>query len=132
VNGLDIDVEAVLDRTRVGEVGIDGSALLLRFVDAVLGDDPTLDDAPTLDEARRAVRDRFGEDGLWEACATIAAFCGLVRVADGTGIPLDDGLHVASADLRAAHGIDHFAGAANAAAVGELAIDHTDVEALFR
>jgi hypothetical protein len=126
VNGLDIDVEAVLDRTRVGDVGIDGSALLLRFVDAVLGDDPTVDDA------RRAVRDRFGDEGLWEACATIAAFCGLVRVADGTGIPLDDGLHVASADLRAAHGIDHFAGAANAAEVGELDIDHTDVQALFR
>ena len=126
MNGLDIDVEAVLDRTRVGDVGIDGSALLLRFVDAVLGDEPTVD------EARRAVRDRFGEDGLWEACATIAAFCGLVRVADGTGIPLDDGLHVASADLRAAHGIDGFAGAANAAEVGDLDIDHTDVEALFR
>jgi hypothetical protein len=126
VNGLDIDVEAVLDRTRVGDVGIDGSADLLRFVDAVLGGDPTVGDA------RTAVRNRFGDEGLWEACATIAVFCGLVRVADGTGIPLDDGLHVASADLRAAHGIDRFAGAANAAVVGDLEIDHTDVQALFR
>ncbi len=43
----------------------------------------------------------------------MAIFNGLVRVADGTGIQLDDGLRAFSAADRARLGLDGFAGAAN-------------------
>jgi len=125
VNGLDIDVAAVLDRSFSGDCGVPGSAELLRFADAVLG-------GGDIAAARAAVATALGDDAVWEAAATVAAFCGLVRVADGTGIPVDDGMLAASADLRAAHGIDGFAGATNSGPVVVTDVDHTDVEALFR
>ena len=44
---------------------------------------------------------------------TVAVFNGLVRTADASGIPLDDGVVSATADDRARLGLDSFAGAAN-------------------
>jgi len=43
----------------------------------------------------------------------VAAFSGLVRVADATGIPLDDGLAAASGDIRSSLGLGTYTGAAN-------------------
>ncbi|NNE11386.1 MAG: hypothetical protein HKN41_03990, partial [Ilumatobacter sp.] len=80
--GLEIDLDAVVDRDFVGEVGIPASAELLAFTHAV---QMRRDDAA---EHRHALERRVGADGMFEAAATIAAFNGLVRVADGTGIPL--------------------------------------------
>ncbi len=54
-----------------------------------------------------------GETGLVDAAVTVAVFNGLVRSADGIGIPLDDTMLAATADARAALGLDSFAGAAN-------------------
>ena len=125
MNGLDVDVAAVLDRSFSGDCGVPGSAVLLRFADAVVG-------GGDLDTARAAVIAELGEAELWEAAATVAAFCGLVRVADGTGIPLDDGMLLASQDLRASLGIDGFAGAGNSGPVSLESVDGHDVEALFR
>lgn len=51
---------------------------------------------------------------------------------DGTGIPLDDGMLLASQDLRAAMGIDEFSGAGNSGPVALDTVDDHDVEALFR
>lgn len=81
--------------------------LLLRFVNAIeLGrGDPIV--------AREALRQAVGDDALIEAAATIAIFNGLVRVADGTGIALDDGVLGYSADFRERLGLNEFGGAAN-------------------
>jgi hypothetical protein len=43
----------------------------------------------------------------------VAVFNGLVRSADGIGIPLDDTMLAATADARSVLGLDSFAGAAN-------------------
>ncbi|NNE11268.1 MAG: hypothetical protein HKN41_03380, partial [Ilumatobacter sp.] len=64
-------------------------------------------------EHRHALERRVGADGMFEAAATIAAFNGLVRVADGTGIPLARGLHSYSEADRQRLGLDAYAGAAN-------------------
>ncbi len=47
------------------------------------------------------------------AAMTVGAFNGLVRVADATGIPADEGMLAYSAADRAALGIDAFPGGAN-------------------
>ena len=102
-----VDLDRIVDREFVGDVGLPHSAELLAFANAVHTG------GPDLDTTRQALRDVVGDDGLVEAAATIAVFNGLVRVADGTGIRLDDGLNAYSSNDRAALGIDAFAGAAN-------------------
>ena len=105
-------MERVVDPDFVGDVGIAHSAELLAFTNLVHRSGPTLGSA-ALDDARQALITAVGATGLVEAAATIAAFNGLVRVADGTGIQLDAGLDGFSHAHRARLGIDEFAGAAN-------------------
>ncbi len=68
-------------------------------------------------EAARALDDEViaavGEAGLVDAAVIVAVFNGLVRSADGIGIPLDDTMLAATADARSVLGLDSFAGAAN-------------------
>jgi hypothetical protein len=83
--------------------------------------------------SRLAVLDAVGPAGLVEAAATVGVFNGLVRVADGCGIPLDDGtLSVSTAD-RATLGLDRYGGAANTDA-GRTVASPADasVRSLFR
>ena len=70
----------------------------------------------------------MGSDGMFEAAATIAIFNGLVRVADGTGIQLDEGVVSASADYREDLGINAFGGAANMVTQGTGPAPETDRE----
>ena len=55
----------------------------------------------------------IGEAGLVDAAVTVAVFNGLVRSADGIGIPLDDSMLAATAEARAVLGLDGLVGAAN-------------------
>ena len=105
--GSEIDLDAVVDRSFVGDVGLPASAELLAFTNAVETGDS---DLPV---ARQTLIAAVGGDGLLEAAATIAVFYGLVRVADGTGIPLDAGLQAFSRADRERLGLDQLTGAAN-------------------
>ena len=102
-----VDVDGALSPECFADCGVPSGDLLLRFVSAVeLGrGDPIV--------AREAVRQAVGDEALIEAAATIAIFNGLVRVADGTGIALDDGVLGYSADFRERLGLNEFAGAVN-------------------
>jgi hypothetical protein len=124
--GLDVDMARVLDRSYVGDVGVEHGALLLAFTNAVqIG-------TPDPVAARAQLRDAVGAEGLHEAAATVAVFNGLVRVADGTGIQLDAGVSALSADDRERLGIDGFAGAANGTATGSFELPDTiTISALF-
>ena len=105
-NGLTIDLAAAADREHVAEVGVPASAELLAFTNAVeLGGD--------IGAVRAALAEAIGDEATLEAAATIAIFNGLVRVADGTGIRLDDGVFAASVDERELLGFNRFAGAAS-------------------
>ena len=59
------------------------------------------------------VIDAVGEDGLVDAAVIVAVFNGLVRSADGIGIPLDDTMLAATVEARATLGFDEYPGAAN-------------------
>jgi len=51
----------------------------------------------------------LGAAALVDAAAVAALFNGIDRVADATGIPLEDEKAVSTAEIRAAIGIDEFA-----------------------
>ncbi|MGF1596298.1 MAG: hypothetical protein ACFCVK_05110 [Acidimicrobiales bacterium] len=83
--------------------------LLVAFAEAVVTR------AHDLIEVRAELVARVGPAAAGQAAATVAAFSGLVRVADGTGIPVDEGMAAASADIRHDLALDRFGGAANTA-----------------
>ena len=60
----------------------------------------------TLAAARQAVRDELGDAAFVDVCATIASFDAVVKLADGTGIPLEAAKAERTADIREALAID--------------------------
>lgn len=117
----------VLDPSSTGEVGVPAGRELLNFANAVEWNDDVA-------SRRSDLLDAVGTDGLLEAAATIGIFNGLIRVADGTGIQLDDGLKEASAEDRQYLDLNLYHGAANTPNVGagpSSTAPLTDVAGLF-
>jgi hypothetical protein len=56
--------------------------------------------------AREAVYRALGAAALVDAAAIVASFDAVVKIADGTGIPLEAAKADATADLRAALGLE--------------------------
>jgi len=112
--GEKVDLDATVGRG--GDGGVAHGEALVRFGEAVTRGS---DDAAA---ARNALLAALGPAGFMEAASIAGIFNGLVRTADASGIPLDDGTRKDSADFRGALGLDAFAGAANtdlAAALGD-------------
>ena len=82
--------------------GVPNGAELLAFVEAILGV------GSDLVEARKIVRTRLGDAAFVDACATAASFNAVVKLADGTGIPLEAWKAERTHDLRAELGIEAF------------------------
>jgi hypothetical protein len=87
-----------------GDGNIPHGALLVAFTDAVV----KYDDAAA-SKLRAEVRETMGDTALVDASAIVAAFSGFDRIADSTGIPLEDAKADTSADFRADLGINAFA-----------------------
>jgi hypothetical protein len=87
-----------------GDGNIPHGALLVAFAEAVLGDDDRC-----LHEVQAAIRGRMGDAALVDAAAIVATFNAIDRVADATGIPIEDNKAASTADVRAALGINAFA-----------------------
>ena len=87
-----------------GDGNIPHGALLVSFAEAVLGSD---DQRLAIDRAR--ILAELGEAALVDAAAIVATFNAIDRVADATGIPIEDGKAASTADFRAALGINAFA-----------------------
>lgn len=84
-----------------GETQVAHGEVLVRFVDAVLGDDQA-----ELVAARHAVREAVGPAAFVDTCATVASFNAVVKLADGSGVPLEDEKAERTASLRAEFGLD--------------------------
>lgn len=65
-------------------------------------------DAAALESARAAVIDTLGTDALVDAAAVAAIFNAIDRVADATGVPIDEDRLAPTADFRKSLGIDAF------------------------
>ncbi|MBM3489844.1 MAG: hypothetical protein FJX68_05235 [Alphaproteobacteria bacterium] len=79
---------------------------LLRFAEAVVARDQ-----PALVDARAELASALGGAGLIDAAAVAGLFNAIDRVADATGIPLEQWKADDTADFRGAIGIDRFAAA---------------------
>lgn len=76
---------------------------LLEFGEAMLGTD-----VARQARARDKLRAALGPAGLVDAAAIVASFNAVVKLADGTGIPLEDFKAQATQDLRAELDLERF------------------------
>lgn len=79
-------------------------AELAAFAEALVGRDPA-----TVDRAIQTLRAAVGDVGWIDAAGVAATFNAIDRLADATGIPLEDVNAEASADFRTTIGLDAFA-----------------------
>jgi len=95
--------------------GVPGGEALLAFCDAAHAGDEG-----DCAAARTRVQEQLGPAAVVDAAAVIGNFERMVRIADGTGIPLDEPLAFVTAGLRADLGIDRYASAAHTRRSGGL------------
>jgi len=87
-----------------GDGNIPHGALLVTFAEAVLGVENE-----RLADTQSRIRAALGDAALVDAAAIVATFNAIDRVADATGIQLEEARAQATADVRAALGINAFA-----------------------
>jgi hypothetical protein len=87
-----------------GDGNIPHGGLLVAFADAVLGGDDG-----RLANARSAIRTAMGDAAFVDAAAVAATFNAIDRIADATGIPIEDANAESTAELRATLGLNAFA-----------------------
>ena len=68
--------------------------------------------------ARQSVTDALGVAAMIDAAAVIANFQRMVRIADSSGIPLDEPVLMMTQGIRQQLGINQFAAAANSPELG--------------
>ncbi len=88
--------------------GVEHGEVLSRFAESVLGDDDRV-----LEVERAALQAALGAEAVVDAAAVIATFSKMDRIADATGIPLDDPLALMTEGLREEIGVGRFASAEN-------------------
>jgi hypothetical protein len=88
---------------------------LLALAEAMVGDDNA-----ALARARDRVIGEVGAAPLVDAVAVASNFERMVRIADSTGIPLDESLDAVSGDLREALGLNRFGSSANTPPLGTI------------
>jgi len=114
LNHQEVNVQAVVQGAET-DSGVAAGRELLAFAESVLSNTADLEDR------RRAIQAALGDDALVDAAGIVANFQRMVRIADGTGIPLDKPVAVLSADLRDALNLDAFGAAKRTPRVGKMA-----------
>ncbi len=106
ISGEAVEVRAVTD-AKVSS-GVAHGEALVALADALVGEDDA-----ALERARERLLAALGPAGLVDAAAVAANFERMVRIADGTGIPLDAPVRMITADLRDELSLGAFRSAAN-------------------
>ena len=91
-----------------GDAGVEHGARLVAFTEAVMGSDDL-----RLAQEREALRAVLTPEQFVDTSAVIGAFNVVDRIADSTGIPLDDMMRGPSAPLREELDLARFASSAN-------------------
>ena len=77
-------------------------------------------DSQALAQTRKDIVSAIGPEALVDAAAIIGNFQRMVRIADGTGIPLDKPVAIMSADIRQQLNFDRFGSADLTPKVGTI------------
>ena len=102
-SGTDADLNGISEGAKAGDAGIAHGERLTTFVDAAVKGD-----AAQLASARDALREAAGSEVLVDAAGVVGNFERMVRIADGTGIPLDGVVIALSGDIQEELGLDDF------------------------
>ena len=97
--GDDYDLTAILS-DRATDGGVVAGAALAAYADAFF------EGGNGFAAARDRLRAEVGEEASVDAAATLAIFNAVVRIADATGIPLEEAKAELSADIRDDLGLD--------------------------
>jgi len=84
-----------------GDGGLPAGGLLNEFAEALCAGDEQ-----PMAETRQKITAELGAAAMVDAAAVIAAFNGYPRIADATGIPLEDYKAEATEDMRVTLGLD--------------------------
>ncbi|MGK0225151.1 MAG: hypothetical protein ACI9ON_004411 [Limisphaerales bacterium] len=84
-------------------IGVQDEATLLEIVDAVFYADPV-----QLEKARERGLAVLGAVALVDAIGVAAAFNGITKIANATGIPLDESTEAQTVEMRQKTSIDEF------------------------
>ena len=107
----EIDLQAINGDPQSAAVGIEFGLELMMFAEAV-----ATGSADALRSARRDLLAAAGDAVLVDAAGVAANFQRMVRIADATGIPVDDMTTDLGQDVRRELGIARFASARNSLA----------------
>jgi len=104
LQGQEADLHAVTEGVEA-DSGVPAEKALIAFVEG------TLNGSEELAVYREQLLNELGNDALVDAAGVIGNFQRMVRIADGTGIPLDDMVAAMTADLREELGLNELASA---------------------
>jgi hypothetical protein len=107
VQGTQVDLASVNGGAPV-DAGVEHGALLIAFTEAVMADDEE-----RLARERAALRAVLSPAAFVDVAAVIGSFNVVDRIADSTGIPLDDMIRSASQEIRTELDLARFASSAN-------------------
>ena len=107
-HGTQADLSQVDGQAQSGDGGVAHGARLVAFTDAVMSDDEVAQR-----RERSALREVLSDDAFVDTCATIGAFNVVDRIADATGIPLDDMMLSMSVQVREELDLARFGSSAN-------------------
>ena len=102
--GQEVDLQGIMAGAEAVDDRVPHGKLLAAFAEAVIaGSDADL-------VARRAeLIEAVGGDGFVDAACVVGNFERMARIADATGVPLDDAINEGSVDLRDDLGLNSFA-----------------------
>ena len=103
-----VDLRAITEGARDDTVGVVHAAELSALAEAAVRGDPR-----AIERARSALRAKAGSAAVVDAAGVIGNFERMTRIADGTGIPLDAPVQLASEDFRGELGLSGLASAGN-------------------
>lgn len=104
MQGTEVDLTALTDSRAAAASGIAHGEVLLAFAEAMVGEDEE-----GLQETRQAVVDVLGSAAMVDAAGVASNFERMVRIADATGIPLDDRMAILTKEVREALHLERFA-----------------------
>jgi alkylhydroperoxidase family enzyme len=107
MTGTAVDLGAV-NGGRADDGGVSHGAELIAFTEAVMRGDEA-----TIARERQRLRAVLDPEAFVDVAAVIGSFNVVDRIADATGIPLDETLGAATEDVRRELGLARFASAAN-------------------
>ncbi len=112
-DGIDYDLDAIIGQGATGDVApVAHAALLSAYAEAFY------ESEGGLASVRGRIADEMGPGCLIDAAATVAIFDAVVKIADATGIPLEDAKAEISEDIRGSLGIDQFPSAGSKTGAG--------------